>query len=232
MKTKDWFCSMVSALSTIVLALTASAAYELKYDSPAKVWEEALPLGSGSVGAMVWGGVAHETVDLNEDTVWSGSPNSNVNPDFKPRLDELRKAILAGDWEKANPGRVPGARNHGMNYQFPGSLKLDFEGVGEKIDGYQRELSLDSACATVLFAADGIRNERVAFTPLGKGGLVYCLAAKKGKKGALAFRASLKRAHESAEISVEDGTLVLRGVTSDKDGVPGKVRYTVLVKVA
>ena len=69
---------MASALSTIALALTASAAYELKYDSPAKVWEEALPLGSGSVGAMVWGGVEHETVDLNDDTVWSGSPNSHA----------------------------------------------------------------------------------------------------------------------------------------------------------
>lgn len=221
---------MASALSTIALALTASAAYELKYDSPAKVWEEALPLGSGSVGAMVWGGVEHETVDLNEDTVWSGSPNSNVNPDFKARLDELRKAILAGDWEKANPGRIPGARNHGMNYQFPGSLKLDFDGVSGKVDGYLRTLSLDDAFARVAFAADGIRHARAAFTPLGKGGFVYRLKAD--RKGALAFRASLKRAHGNAAISVEDGTLVLRGVTSDKDGVPGKVRYTVLVKVA
>ena len=76
MKTRNQLCRIASVLSTAALALTASAAYELKYDSPAKVWEEALPLGSGSVGAMVWGGVAHETVDLNEDTVWSGSPNS------------------------------------------------------------------------------------------------------------------------------------------------------------
>ena len=55
---------------------------------------------------------------------------------------------------------------------------------------------------------------------------MYRLKAE--KKGALAFRASLKRAHDNATVSVEDGTLVLRGVTSDKDGVPGKVRYTVL----
>ena len=191
------------------LAYGEPARYELKYSKPASVWEEALPLGSGSVGAMVWGGVAHETVDLNEDTVWSGSPNSNVNPDFKPRLDELRKAILAGDWEKANPGRIPGARNHGMNYQFPGSLKLDFDGVGEKIDGYQRTLSLDDAFARVGFAADGVRHDRAAFAPLGKGGFVYRLKAE--KKGALAFRASLKRAHDNATVSVEDGTLVLRG---------------------
>ena len=124
----------------------------------------------------------------------------------------------------------PGARNHGMNYQFPGSLKLDFDGVGEKIDGYQRTLSLDDAFARVGFAADGVRHDRAAFAPLGKGGFVYRLKAE--KKGALAFRASLKRAHDNATVSVEDGTLVLRGVTSDKDGVPGKVRYTVLVKVA
>ena len=205
-------------------------AYELKYDSPAKVWEEALPLGSGFVGAMVWGGTSHETVDLNEDTVWSGSPNSNVNPDFRARLGDLRKAILDGDWKNADPGKIPGARNHGMNYQFPGSLKLDFDGVSGKVDGYLRTLSLDDAFARVTFAADGIRHDRAAFTPLGKGGFVYMLKAD--RKGALAFRASFKRAHESAEISVEDGTLVLRGVTSDKDGVPGKVHYTVLVKIA
>ena len=230
MKTTDQIRIMGSAFLTAVLALTASAAYELKYDSPAKVWEEALPLGSGSVGAMVWGGVQHETVDLNEDTVWSGSPNSNVNPDIRGRLGDIRKAILEGRLDDAKPDSFPGARNHGMNYQFPGSLKLDFDGVGEKIDGYLRTLSLDDAFARVGFAADGVRHDRAAFAPLGKGGFVYRLKAE--KKGALAFRASLKRAHESATVSVEDGTLVLRGVTSDKDGVPGKVRYTVLVKVA
>ena len=230
MKTRNQLCRIALVLSTAALALTASAAYELKYDSPAKVWEEALPLGSGSVGAMVWGGVAHETVDLNEDTVWSGSPNSNVNPDIRGRLDDIRKAILEGRFDDAKPNSFPGARNHGMNYQFPGSLKLDFEGLPDNAEEYRRTLSLDDAFARVAFAADGIRHARAAFTPLGKGGFVYMLKAD--RKGALAFRASLKRAHGNAAISVEDGTLVLRGVTSDKDGVPGKVRYTVLVKVA
>ena len=221
-----------AALAAWVALAGGEPSYELKYAQPAAVWEEALPLGSGFVGAMVWGGTAHETVDLNEDTVWSGSPNSNVNPDFKARLGDVRQAILAGDWQNADPGRLPGARNHGMNYQFPGSLKLDFEGVPENVDGYKRTLSLDNAYAGVRFAAEGVRHERIAFTPLGKGGFVYCLVAKKGEDGALAFRASLKRAHDSATTSVEDGTLVLRGVTSGKDGVPGKVRYTVLVQIA
>ena len=79
------FAAALSACA--VFAYGEPARYELKYSKPSAVWEEALPLGSGSVGAMVWGGVEHETVDLNEDTVWSGSPNSNVNPDFKSRLD-------------------------------------------------------------------------------------------------------------------------------------------------
>lgn len=64
----------------MIVGTASAAGWELKYEVPAGIWEEALPLGSGSIGAMVWGGVAHETVDLNEDTVWSGSPNSNVNP--------------------------------------------------------------------------------------------------------------------------------------------------------
>ena len=182
MKTTDQIRIIGSAFLTAVLALTASAAYELKYDSPAKIWEEALPLGSGSVGAMVWGGVQHETVDLNEDTVWSGSPNSNVNPDIRGRLGDIRKAILEGRLDDAKPDSFPGARNHGMNYQFPGSLKLDFDGVGEKIDGYLRTLSLDDAFARVGFAADGVRHDRAAFAPLGKGGFVYRLKAEKSAR--------------------------------------------------
>ena len=211
---------------------SGAAGYELKYSRSASVWEEALALGSGSVGAMVWGGAEHERVDLNEDTIWSGSPNSNVNPDFKAHIDDIRKAIFAGDWNVANPGRIPGARNHGMNYQYPGSLKLDFENTGGKVEDYRRALSLDDAFARVEFNANGVRHSRVAFTPLGKGGFVYVLGTENGKGGALAFSASLERAHGNAAVSVEDGVLVLRGVTSDKDGVPGKVRYTVLVKIA
>ena len=210
---------------------TASAAgWELKYEVPAGIWEEALPLGSGSIGAMVWGGVAHETVDLNEDTVWSGSPNSNVNPAFRARLDDVRKAILEGRLNDAKPDSFPGSFNHGMNYQFPGSLELDFDGLADTAEKYLRTLSLDDACARVAFSAGGIRHKRMAFTPLGKGGFAYCLSA--GGNGALSFRASLKRAHDNAVTKVEDGVLALRGVTSDKDGVPGKVRYTVLVRIA
>ena len=136
---------------------TASAAgWELKYEVPAGIWEEALPLGSGSIGAMVWGGVAHETVDLNEDTVWSGSPNSNVNPAFRARLDDVRKAILEGRLNDAKPDSFPGSFNHGMNYQFPGSLELDFDGLADTAEKYLRTLSLDDACARVAFSGASV----------------------------------------------------------------------------
>ena len=208
----------------------AEPRYDLRYDKPAAVWEEALPLGSGAVGAMVWGGVASETVDLNEDTIWSGSPNSNVNPAFRARFEEMRDAVVAGELDKARPDAFPGALNHGMNYQYPGSLKLDFDGIADGApQSYSRTLSLDDAFARVSFASGGVRHDRAAFTPLRKGGFVYSL--KTDKEGALGFKASLKRSHGNAEIKVEGDILALRGVTSDKDGVPGKVRYTVLVKI-
>ncbi len=217
------------AMSCAATAVGAPRHYVLTYDKPATAWEEALPLGSGHVGAMVWGGVANERVDLNEDTIWSGSPNSNVNPDFNARLGDIRRAIFSGDWEAANPARLPGARNHGMKYQCPGSLKLDFDGLDGEAENYSRTLSLASASSRIRFMHKGVRHDRAAFTPLDKGGLVY--SARVDAPGRLSFKISLERAHKDAAITVEDGVLTLRGVTSGKDGVPGKVRYTVKVAV-
>ena len=73
----------------------------LWYDKPATHWVEALPLGNGRLGAMVYGGVESDTIQLNEDTFWSGSPYNNVNPKALAALPEIRKALDSGDYQKA-----------------------------------------------------------------------------------------------------------------------------------
>jgi alpha-L-fucosidase 2 len=201
--------------------------YELLYDRPAQNWNEALPVGGGCVGAMVFGGTAREELALNEDTIWGGSPNENANPALGPALPKAREAIFNGDFKGADR-LLPRSFNDGMPYQTPGSLMIDFEDVGEVVSDYVRNLSLDDAVASVAFSSGGTRHEREYFTPLGKG----CAVARfrSGAKASLSFAMSFKKAHKDAAVEAKGVVLALRGKTSSHEGVEGKVRYTVLVK--
>lgn len=80
----------------VAVSLSGAAPVRLWYDSPAEVWVEALPLGNGRLGAMVYGDPVSEEYQLNEETVWSGSPYNNVNYNAKDALPEIRNLILPG----------------------------------------------------------------------------------------------------------------------------------------
>ena len=104
----------------------------LWYDRPASHWVEALPLGNGRLGAMVYGGVESDTIQLNEDTFWSGSPYNNVNPKALGVLPEIRKALDNGDYQRAqylamhNITADRSITGHGMMYESVGNLILTF----------------------------------------------------------------------------------------------------------
>ena len=80
--------------------LAQSNAYKLWYDRPAQVWTEALPLGNGRLGAMVFGNPAAEQIQLNEATIWAGSPNNNPNPEALKAIPEIRQLVFAGKYEE------------------------------------------------------------------------------------------------------------------------------------
>ena len=115
----------VPALSTTP-ALADTDATTLRYDRPAEKWTEALPVGNGRLGAMVFGGVSKELLQLNESTLWSGAPRDWNNPDGPAVLAEVRKAIFAGDYTKADElcRKMQGPYNE--SYQPLGDLALDF----------------------------------------------------------------------------------------------------------
>ena len=102
---------MKKLLTFVFMALVAISAWSdngltLRYDRPADYWLEALPLGNGRLGAMVYGGIASDTIQINEDTFWSGSPYNNYNPNAKAHLQEIRDCIDRGDYERRRVGGV------------------------------------------------------------------------------------------------------------------------------
>src|SRR5574344_1057286 len=111
---------------------------KLWYDAPAKVWTEALPLGNGRLGAMVFGNPFKEEIQLNEETIWGGGPHNNVNFKAKNNLDEIRKLIFEGkniEAQKLCQTTIASQTSNGMPYQTAGSLFLSFKKAG-KADNY------------------------------------------------------------------------------------------------
>lgn len=135
----------------------------LRYTRPAGKWTEALPVGNGRLGAMVFGGVKSERLQLNEATLWSGGPREWNNPEAKKILPEVRAAIFAGDFKKADQlcKKMQGPYN--QSYQPLGNLTLEFHHAGE-ISDYERTLDLERAVSTVRYKAEGATFTREVFS--------------------------------------------------------------------
>lgn len=139
---------------------------KLWYDRPATQWVESLPLGNGRLGAMVYGDPIHEEFQLNEETIWGGSPYNNTNPKAKEALPQIRQLIFEGRNKEAQALCGPNICSqtaNGMPYQTVGSLHLDFEGISS-YSNYYRELDIEKAVTTTRFTAGGVTYTREAFT--------------------------------------------------------------------
>src|SRR3954469_8075691 len=137
-------------IAVLVLAVrplaTAAPETTLRYGAPAQKWIEALPIGNGRLGAMVFGGIDHERLALNEDTFWSGGPKDWNNPGAKEILPQVRAAIFAGKYREAEElcKKMQGPYN--QTYLPLGNLMLAFEHAGDTAPTrYERTLDLDRA---------------------------------------------------------------------------------------
>src|ERR1043165_2911445 len=146
--------SIATAASTFAPAILniepQNDALILWYDKPASEWTEALPIGNGRIGAMIFGGAANEQLQLNEDTLYAGSPYDPNNPEALKALPEARRLIFAGKYKEAND--LVGAKMMAnpikqMPYEAVGDLKLLFPGH-ENVTNYRRQLDLDTATVT------------------------------------------------------------------------------------
>lgn len=215
----------------IVLLLTAITSYsqgqmKLWYTQPAgDVWEAALPVGNGRLAAMVFGNTGKEYIKLNEGTVWSGSPNRNENPEALAALPQIRKLIFEKKYDEATrlaQKYIAAPRIHGMKFQPVGDLVLAFPGI-DKVTDYYRELDIDSAVATTSFSIGGTRYKRKVFVSAPDQVIVVHLTAD--SDAAISFTASFASLHKSTVTTNAGHELRLTGITSDHEGVEGKIRF-------
>ncbi|TCS15946.1 glycoside hydrolase family 95 protein [Caulobacter sp. BK020] len=224
-----------AATGGLASAKAASASpLQLWYRQPAQEWVEALPIGSGRMGVMVFGGVAAERLQLNEDTLWAGGPYDPANPEALKALPEIRALIDAGDYAKATDvanARFMAKPKRQMAYQTIGDLKLAFPGLDGQATDYVRELDLDGAIATTRFAIGGTRYTRQVIGSYPDRVIAVRLTADKGRAISvdLAFDCPLKSKPVSR---VEGGdTLVLAGANESQEGIPARLTFECRVQV-
>ena len=209
------------------------------YARPAGAWDTALPVGNGRLGAMVFGGIGTERVQLNEQTIWTGGPYDPTRPGGPAALPEIRRLVFAGKYFEAEAlfaKTMMGRPAEQMKYQPLGNLVLEFPGHPNATN-YRRELDLDTAIAGVSYQAGNTLFRREVFASAVDQVIVVRLTAD--QPGALAFAAKLdgvtniKTPGDEAHTSVvlPDGDLVLCGKTASWKVVGGRVRYACRVRL-
>lgn len=223
---------MKTVLSFILIGIVSvvhaqQSDLKLWYNEPSgRVWENALPIGNGRLGAMVYGNVPKEIIQLNEHTVWSGSPNRNDNPKALASLPEIRKLIFEGRWKEAEKlcnETIISKTSHGQMFLPVGNLNIEFQNH-EQYSDYRRELDIASALATTAYKVNGITFTRKALASLKDTAIVIQLNAD--KPASLSFTLNISNLPPKA-VAVVSGTneLVVSGTTVSHENVEGKVRF-------
>ena len=211
-----------SATCTVALLLIASWAWHavawgsepdltLSYDEPAGVWTEALPVGNGRIGAMVFGGSEEEHVQINESTLWGGQPHDYGEPASDAQLAEIRRLIFAGrvDEAEALSQSLMGRPKVLMPYQPFCDLRLHFSGQGQATE-YHRALHLEDAIAETIYRVGEVSYRREAFVSYPDQVLVVRITAS--VPGQVTFSVGMDSAQEGVRVdSPASDTLQLKG---------------------
>ncbi len=188
---------------------------KLWYDSPTDIWTEALPIGNGRIGAMIFGGVEREHIQFNEETLWTGEPIDYVKEGASKYLGEIRQLLFDGEQDEATQLALEQFMSNPIiqsQYQPFGDLYIDFEGH-TNFSNYKRELDLGEAIHRVSYDVGDVAYERETFVSAPD--QVMAIALSASKKGALNFALSLESLHEDMSVSIEDGAMILRVAVAD-----------------
>lgn len=223
---------VVAASSVQARTSPALQPLALWYRQPAARWEEALPIGNGRLGAMVFGGAAQERLQLNEATLWGGAPYDPVNPAARAALPELRRMIFEGRFAEAEAfadANVMAKPLRQMSYQALGNLMLDFAGIGETQD-YRRSLDLDSALAETRFVANGVTHRREVVASPGQGVIAVRLSVS--RPGALDVTLGFTSPQKSAGVRADgSAALLMTGTNTAEETNPAGLRFAARLAV-
>lgn len=225
-----WAVGLAASTGVAGDGVDKASSWTLWYDRPATNWTEALPVGNGRLGGMVFGGVETERIQLNEDTVWAGPPVPEDRPEARTAIEEARRLIFAGRYveaEKLVEERVLAPRISPRSYQTLGDLHLSFPAAGPA-GGYRRSLDLDRAVATTSFTVDGASVVREVFVDPVDHVLVVHITG--GRAGSLSFDARMERQVDAEVERVGDNGLALRGQAQHKGSQRG-VRFEARMRV-
>ena len=224
--------------STLTLAAQEKQDVVLWYDKPAGNWLEALPVGNGHLGAMVFGGVEEEELQLNDDTFWAGSPHNNDMPQARARLDEVRDLIFRGENKRAQEiaDSCFFSGKNGMSYLTLGSLVMDFSYELGGLAGYRRELDISRAVSTTSYEAGGINYTRTVFASLADDVIVLHMRADRpgAINATLTYRSPLKdnRVSTAPGRDSRSAYLIQACQGPDQERVPGKVVAETVTRVS
>jgi len=184
--------------------------YSLFYKAPAAQWVEALPVGNGRLGAMVYGGAASDTIQFNEDGMWTGHPHDYLHSAAAEALPEIRRLLFEGKQREAE--RLAGEKFMSLPlrqcaYQPFGEIVIDFP--GHRADEYTRILSLDSAIVQVSYKSHENRYTRETFASHPDQVIVMHISSEEA--GGLNFTASLTAPHPNKKLRMADNVLAMKG---------------------
>jgi len=216
--------SGVAAASVSLANASQDDSLLLWYDKPAAEWTEALPVGNGRLGAMIFGGPANEQLQLNEDTLYAGSPYDPNNPEALKALPEARRLIFEGKYKEAHD--LVGAKMMAnpikqMPYEPVGDLKLTFAGH-DNFTNYRRQLDLNTAIATVSYKVGLTTFTREVFVSPVDHLILIKLTADAPRS--LNFSATFETP-QKASVTASSSGLFLRGVNGDAFGVKGGLNF-------
>ena len=220
------FQSGVRASFIVLAAMLATSAhasdsgFKLSFDKPASKWTEAVPVGNGRIGAMIFGGTEDDRVQVNESTLWGGGPHDYTNPDAYSHLDEVRQLIFAGKVEEAEKlsQNLMGKPKLLMPYQPFCDLRLHFPGQGQTKD-YRRELHLDDAIAETSYTVGDVNFRREVFASYPDQVLVVRMTAS--RPGQITFTVGMDSPQAGTTVgAIANDTLQLTGQIQPRQNPP------------
>lgn len=216
---------------------------KLWYNKPSSAWTDALPLGNGRLGAMVYGIPQRDTIQINEDTFWSGSPYQNVNPNTKKSLKTIQKYIEDENYTDAQKLALTDIiadrkiTSHGQIYQSIGNLILAVPGH-EKFTDFYRELDLKTAIASTSYKVDGVAFKRETFTSFQDQLIIIRLTSD--KKATINFNASFAGPLKKSMVTVnsivpenQNSLLVVTGkcTKAKEENIPNLLNFNAQIKI-